>query len=111
MLLPLLTSYYFAFYWKLGLNQYSDDPEVEFPLNQYFTQQSLFEAIDDVAYMKGNTYIGKAMNFTREFSLVESAGARPYVKKVKGFPPFKADNRVVRAAQMAEWSDRPPLQL
>jgi len=42
----------------------------------------VLDAIDDVTYKQGKTYIGKALNFTRKFSLVESAGARPFVTKV-----------------------------
>ena len=66
----------------LGINQYSDDPHTEFELNQYFTKSSVLDAIDDVVYKKGRTNIGLAINYTREVSLVEEAGARPDVIKV-----------------------------
>ena len=56
---------------------------VEFPLNQYFTKDSVLDAVDDVTYKKGKTQIGKALNFTRKFSLTNAAGARPLVTKVR----------------------------
>lgn len=65
-----------------GVNQYSDNPKTEFTLNQYSSNEEVEAAIDGINYIKGRTYTGKAINFTRVNSLTEAAGARPYVKKV-----------------------------
>jgi len=66
-----------------GINQYSDEPNIEFAMSKYFTKSAVIGAIENIFYKKGNTHIGKAINFTREISLVPKSGARDGVKKVK----------------------------
>uniref|UniRef100_H2XPS3 VWFA domain-containing protein n=1 Tax=Ciona intestinalis TaxID=7719 RepID=H2XPS3_CIOIN len=67
---------------RVGINQYSDHPNVEFTMADYFTKTSILGAIDDIVYKKGRTSIGEAINFTRVNSFTPAAGARSFVKKV-----------------------------
>lgn len=61
---------------RIGLAQYSDDPYVEFLLNQYSLKNDILEQIQNLTFRGGNTYTGAALNFTGERYFVEAAGSR-----------------------------------
>lgn len=63
---------------KIGLLQFSSDPQEEFRLNRYTSNVDVHRAISDVMQINGGTYPGKALNFTLTF-FGNSRGGRPSV--------------------------------
>ncbi|XP_070690878.1 collagen alpha-6(VI) chain-like [Pempheris klunzingeri] len=52
---------------RVGLATFSDDPLVEFDLNQYSKKEDVISHILNMEYTGGNTYIGKALNYTKDY--------------------------------------------
>ncbi|KAM8810908.1 collagen alpha-6(VI) chain [Eudromia elegans] len=55
----------------VGVVQYSQDPQKEFSLKDFYTSTSIKEQIDKIAQLKSSTYTGKGLRFVR--SLFEPA--------------------------------------
>uniref|UniRef100_A0A8C4SWU6 Collagen type VI alpha 6 chain n=1 Tax=Erpetoichthys calabaricus TaxID=27687 RepID=A0A8C4SWU6_ERPCA len=61
---------------RVGLAQYSDDAHKEFLLNTFSNKSEILTHIQDLAYRKGGTYTGKALEFIKEQYFTPSAGSR-----------------------------------
>ncbi|XP_039592174.1 collagen alpha-6(VI) chain-like isoform X1 [Polypterus senegalus] len=61
---------------RVGLAQYSDDAHEEFLLNTFTNKSEILTYIQDLAYRKGGTYTGKALEFIKEQYFTPSAGSR-----------------------------------
>ncbi|XP_036917207.1 collagen alpha-5(VI) chain isoform X2 [Sturnira hondurensis] len=64
----------------IGVVQFSGHAEEEFPLNQYFTQKEISEAIDRMSAIGQNTLTGSALTFVDEY-FTDPKGARPRVRQ------------------------------
>uniref|UniRef100_A0A3Q3Q7B3 VWFA domain-containing protein n=1 Tax=Monopterus albus TaxID=43700 RepID=A0A3Q3Q7B3_MONAL len=64
----------------IGLAQFSDEPRHEFYLNQYSEKEGLMERIKKLEYKGGNTNIGKALDFIKDY-FQPSRGGRSWVPK------------------------------
>ncbi|KAL0171659.1 hypothetical protein M9458_031970, partial [Cirrhinus mrigala] len=62
----------------IGVVQFSDDPSEQFPLNRFYSQDKVEEAINGITQLTGNTYTGKALTFISEY-FDKSMGGRPDV--------------------------------
>nr|XP_017207020.1 collagen alpha-6(VI) chain [Danio rerio] len=62
----------------VGVVQFSNNPQEQFPLNRYFDQNELEEAIDGIEQLTGDTYTGKALSFISKY-FDASNGGRPDV--------------------------------
>jgi len=67
---------------RFSIIQYSDEPRLEFPLNEYLTKSEVLNAIDGIPYQGGNTNTGKSLKFALYSGLAVQNGARPYVSKI-----------------------------
>nr|XP_017202216.1 collagen alpha-5(VI) chain [Oryctolagus cuniculus] len=65
---------------QIGVAQFSDYNKEEFPLNKYFTQKEISDAIDRMLLITGNTLTGSALKFIDTY-FTQSKGARHGVKK------------------------------
>ncbi|XP_053786274.1 collagen alpha-4(VI) chain isoform X4 [Desmodus rotundus] len=61
---------------RIGLLQFSSNPQEEFKLNHFFLKEEIHEAISKVQQMNDGTRTGKALNFTLPF-FDSSRGGRP----------------------------------
>ncbi|XP_039192174.1 collagen alpha-4(VI) chain-like isoform X2 [Crotalus tigris] len=62
---------------RIGVAQYSTDPQKEFYLNEFFNNNAIKKKIDAIAQLKGHTFTGAGLKFVRSF--FESAnGGRQY---------------------------------
>lgn len=61
---------------RIGLLQFSSNPQEEFKLNHFFLKEEILEAISKVQQMNDGTRTGKALNFTLPF-FDSSRGGRP----------------------------------
>ncbi|KAM4026875.1 collagen alpha-4(VI) chain-like [Anomaloglossus baeobatrachus] len=52
---------------RIGVAQYSDDPQKEFFLNEHFSSSNMKLNIDNIVQLKQNTYTGKALKFVSQF--------------------------------------------
>ncbi|XP_056376656.1 collagen alpha-6(VI) chain-like [Hyla sarda] len=52
---------------RIGVAQYSDDPQKEFFLNEHFSSSSMKLNIDNIVQLQQNTYTGKALKFASQF--------------------------------------------
>ncbi|CAN2389704.1 von Willebrand factor type A domain, partial [Pristimantis euphronides] len=52
---------------RIGVAQYSDDPQKEFFLNEHFTSSTMKLNIDKIVQLNQNTYTGKALKFVSQF--------------------------------------------
>ncbi|XP_069814429.1 collagen alpha-4(VI) chain-like [Dendropsophus ebraccatus] len=52
---------------RIGVAQYSDYPQKEFFLNEYFSSSTMKLSIDNIVQLKQNTYTGKALKFVKQF--------------------------------------------
>jgi len=67
---------------RFSVIQYSDEPRMEFALNEHLTGKDVLDAIDSIPYKGGNTKTGYALKFAFNNALSPANGARPYVHKV-----------------------------
>ncbi|XP_018415104.1 PREDICTED: collagen alpha-1(XX) chain [Nanorana parkeri] len=67
---------------RVGLSQYSGEPQTEWDLNSYSTKAEVLEAIKRVKYKGGNTFTGMALTHVLEENLRAASGARAQVGKV-----------------------------
>ncbi|XP_075127409.1 collagen alpha-4(VI) chain-like [Leptodactylus fuscus] len=52
---------------RIGVAQYSDNPQKEFFLNEHFSSSTMKLNIENIAQLKQNTYTGKALKFVKQF--------------------------------------------
>ncbi|XP_071387197.1 collagen alpha-6(VI) chain-like [Centroberyx affinis] len=52
---------------RVGVAQFSSSPQKEFYLNQYYTEAEVNKHILDLTQLGGGTYIGKALDFIRDY--------------------------------------------
>uniref|UniRef100_UPI0009B39205 collagen alpha-6(VI) chain-like n=1 Tax=Monopterus albus TaxID=43700 RepID=UPI0009B39205 len=64
----------------IGLAQFSDNPHHEFYLSQYSKKEGVMEHIKKLEYQGGNTNIGKALDFIKDY-FQPSRGGRSWVPK------------------------------
>lgn len=64
----------------IGVVQFSGHATEEFPLNRYFTQKEISDAIDRMSPISQNTLTGSALTFVDEY-FTAPKGARPQVKQ------------------------------
>ncbi|KAK2902792.1 hypothetical protein Q8A67_007505 [Cirrhinus molitorella] len=62
----------------IGVVQFSNDPKEQFPLNRFYSQNEVEEAINGIAQLTGDTYTGKALSFISDY-FDKSRGGRPDV--------------------------------
>ncbi|XP_016363355.1 collagen alpha-6(VI) chain-like [Sinocyclocheilus anshuiensis] len=62
----------------IGVVQFSDNPQEQFPLNRYYNQDEVAKAINSITQITGNTYTGKALSFISKY-FDKSNGGRPDV--------------------------------
>ncbi|KAM5135915.1 collagen alpha-1(XX) chain [Mantella aurantiaca] len=67
---------------RVGLSQYSGEPQTEWDLNSYSTKADVLEAIRRVKYKGGNTFTGMALTHVLEENLRAASGARAQASKV-----------------------------
>ncbi|XP_073425720.1 collagen alpha-6(VI) chain-like [Dendrobates tinctorius] len=65
---------------QFGVVQFSGDSMEVLRLNKNGTKASIWDAIENMAYMEKGTYTGKALDYVSQF-FTEKKGARPKVKK------------------------------
>uniref|UniRef100_A0A8C4NH85 VWFA domain-containing protein n=1 Tax=Eptatretus burgeri TaxID=7764 RepID=A0A8C4NH85_EPTBU len=63
---------------RIGLSQYSSNPEMEFPLKNDHTKEEILEYIRNWKYKGGNTFTGAALEFLTRNHFTEEAGSRRY---------------------------------
>uniref|UniRef100_A0A8C1JE39 Collagen, type VI, alpha 4a n=1 Tax=Cyprinus carpio TaxID=7962 RepID=A0A8C1JE39_CYPCA len=62
----------------IGVVQFSDNPQEQFPLDRYYNQDDVEKAINSIKQLTGNTYTGKALSFISKY-FDKSNGGRPDV--------------------------------
>ncbi|XP_073703863.1 collagen alpha-6(VI) chain [Garra rufa] len=62
----------------IGVVQFSNNPREQFPLNRFYSQNEVEEAINDISQLTGDTYTGKALSFISKY-FDKSKGGRPDV--------------------------------
>ncbi|XP_063815306.1 collagen alpha-1(XX) chain isoform X2 [Pseudophryne corroboree] len=67
---------------RIGLSQYSGEPQTEWDLNMYSSKAEVLDAIKRVKYKGGNTFTGMALTHVVEENLRAASGARPLAGKV-----------------------------
>ncbi|XP_048666616.1 collagen alpha-1(XX) chain isoform X10 [Marmota marmota marmota] len=67
---------------KLGLTQYSGDPQTEWDLNSFRSSGEVLAAVRGLRYKGGNTFTGLALTHVLGQNLKPSAGLRPEAAKV-----------------------------
>lgn len=65
---------------QIGVVQFSGYSKEEFPLNKYFTQKEISEAVDRMSLIGANTLTGSALTFVDQYFTLPK-GARPHVRK------------------------------
>ncbi|XP_040293787.1 collagen alpha-1(XX) chain isoform X1 [Bufo bufo] len=67
---------------RIGLSQYSREPQTEWDLNTYSSKSEVLDAIKRVKYKGGNTFTGMALIHVLEENLRAASGARSLAGKV-----------------------------
>ncbi|XP_075702349.1 collagen alpha-1(XX) chain [Rhinoderma darwinii] len=67
---------------RVGLSQYSREPQTEWDLNTYSHKAEVLDAVKRVKYKGGNTFTGMALIHVLEENLRAASGARPLARKV-----------------------------
>ncbi|XP_069809053.1 collagen alpha-1(XX) chain isoform X2 [Dendropsophus ebraccatus] len=67
---------------RVGLSQYSREPQTEWDLSTFTSKAEVLEAIKRVKYKGGNTFTGMALIHVLEENLRAASGARPSAGKV-----------------------------
>ncbi|XP_076807221.1 collagen alpha-6(VI) chain-like isoform X3 [Clavelina lepadiformis] len=67
------------YYTRIGVVQFTENPHLEFGLDEHRSTQSALQAIQNIRYRRGSTNIGRAIDFTLKQVLSES---RPNVPKI-----------------------------
>ncbi|KAM4034067.1 collagen alpha-1(XX) chain isoform 1-T1 [Anomaloglossus baeobatrachus] len=67
---------------RIGLSQYSREPQTEWDLNTFTSKTEVLDAIKRVKYKGGNTFTGMALIHVLEENLRAASGARPSAGKV-----------------------------
>ena len=52
-------------------------------MSDYYTKDTVLDAVDSIKYRRGTTDLGYAINYTLDKSLTPKAGARDGVQKVR----------------------------
>ncbi|XP_078687161.1 uncharacterized protein LOC144919463 isoform X16 [Branchiostoma floridae x Branchiostoma belcheri] len=60
----------------IGLVQYNENQQTAFNLNQYQTKADILAAVDNINYLGGGTYTGRAIHFARQDSFAPENGNR-----------------------------------
>lgn len=66
----------------VGVEQFSNYPSIEFPLNMHTTNAELGTAIDNINYMSGGTNTGSAINYMSQQMFSQTSGARSNVPRI-----------------------------
>lgn len=66
----------------VGVEQFSNYPSIEFPLNMHTTSAGLMTAIDGINYMSGGTNTGSAIDYMSQQMFSQTSGARPNVPRI-----------------------------
>ncbi|KAM5156748.1 collagen alpha-4(VI) chain-like [Mantella aurantiaca] len=61
---------------RIGLAQYNDETNTVFLLNDYTTKSEILEKIQNLSYIRGTAYTGKALEIVNSRFFTESAGSR-----------------------------------
>ncbi|XP_053309723.1 collagen alpha-1(XX) chain [Spea bombifrons] len=67
---------------RIGLSQYSGEPQTEWDLNTFTTKAEVFEGLKRLKYKGGNTFTGLALTHVLEENLRAASGARSQAGKV-----------------------------
>lgn len=61
---------------QVGLALYGDRPQKEFLLKDHMDKTAMLDAVEQIAFLRGGTKTGKAMDFIREEYFTPEAGSR-----------------------------------
>ncbi|XP_032413696.1 collagen alpha-4(VI) chain-like isoform X2 [Xiphophorus hellerii] len=61
---------------RVGLALYGDRPQKEFLLKDHMDKTAMLDAVEQIAFLRGGTKTGKAMDFIREEYFTPEAGSR-----------------------------------
>jgi uncharacterized protein YegL len=67
---------------RVGVVQFSNRVQTEIYLNDYSDKDELKDAISGITWMKGSTYIGKALEYTDDEVLTQRHGMREHASQV-----------------------------
>ncbi|XP_075427606.1 collagen alpha-1(XX) chain isoform X3 [Ascaphus truei] len=67
---------------RIGLSQYSGEPQTDWDLNTFSTKDEVLEAVRRLKYKGGNTFTGLALTHVLEENLRAASGARAQAGKV-----------------------------
>ncbi|KAM8945754.1 collagen alpha-1(XX) chain [Pelodytes ibericus] len=67
---------------RIGLSQYSGEPQTEWDLNSFSSKAEVFDALKRLKYKGGNTFTGLALTHVLEENLRAASGARSPAGKV-----------------------------
>ncbi|XP_073677634.1 collagen alpha-1(XII) chain-like [Garra rufa] len=67
---------------RIGLVQYSGDPQIEWHLNSHSTKKAVINAVKSLLQKGGNTHTGLALTRILENSFKAESGSRPDVPKI-----------------------------
>ncbi|XP_063315633.1 collagen alpha-1(XX) chain [Pelobates fuscus] len=67
---------------RIGLSQYSGEPQTEWDLNTFSSKAEVFDALKKLRYKGGNTFTGLALTHVLEENLRAASGARGQAGKV-----------------------------
>ncbi|KAM4604543.1 collagen alpha-1(XX) chain-like, partial [Discoglossus pictus] len=67
---------------RIGLSQYSGEPQTEWDLNSFSTKPEVLEAVRRLKYKGGNTFTGLAMTHVLEENLRAASGSRSTAGKL-----------------------------
>uniref|UniRef100_A0A8C5QAM6 Collagen alpha-1(XX) chain n=1 Tax=Leptobrachium leishanense TaxID=445787 RepID=A0A8C5QAM6_9ANUR len=67
---------------RIGLSQYSGEPQTEWDLNTFSSKAEVFDALKKLKYKGGNTFTGLALTHVLEENLRAASGARGQAGKV-----------------------------
>lgn len=66
----------------VGVEQFSNYPSIEFPLNMHTNEADLSSAVDNINYMSGGTNTGSAIDYMSQQMFSQTSGARPSVPRI-----------------------------
>lgn len=61
---------------QIGVAQYSEDPQKEFYLNEFFTDDAIKGKIDSIVQLQTTTYTGKGLRFIKRFFEASNGGRK-----------------------------------
>lgn len=67
---------------QVGVMTFSDQPKIKFHLNDYTSKTAIANAISDIKWKGGNTFLDRALAMVRRRGLTPRYGSRPEVPQI-----------------------------